>query len=248
MLLWIARTVRLIVGWLDLALFTLCLLGLALLPEFLTRRLFPRLFRAWCRTFVRALRVELRLFQQHERPLPSQYILVSNHPSAFEDIGIPALFPVRSLAKEEVRDWWFVGRIAQAAGTLFVKRESPDSRQAAQLALIDAVKAGACIALYPEGGCKGRRIAPRFFGGAFVTAKATGVPLLPVFLHYEAQEAFEWADQHLLRKLWQIMTSPNPRANCYVFDPIDPGHFDSVDSLRDFVHDQYLGYQKRFLE
>ncbi|MDE3032778.1 MAG: 1-acyl-sn-glycerol-3-phosphate acyltransferase [Acidobacteriota bacterium] len=248
MLLWIARTVRLIVGWVDLALFTLFLLGLALLPEFLTRRLFPRLFRAWCRTFVRALRVELRLFQQHERPLPSQYILVSNHPSAFEDIGIPALFPVRSLAKEEVRDWWFVGRIAQAAGTLFVKRESPDSRQAAQQALIDAVKAGACIALYPEGGCKGRRIAPRFFGGAFVASKATGVPLLPVFLHYEAQESFEWADQHLLMKLWQIMTSPNPRANFYVFDPIDPGGFDSVDSLRDFVHNQYLGYQKRFLE
>lgn len=248
MLLWIARIIRRIVGWLDLALFTLLLLVLSLLPKALTRRLFPPLFHAWCRTFVRALGVELRLFQQHEHPLPSQYILVSNHPSAFEDIGIPALFPVRSLAKEEVRDWWFVGRIAQAAGTLFVKREAPDSRQAAQQALIDAVKGGDCIALYPEGGCKGRRIAPRFFGGAFVTSQATGVPLLPVFLHYEAQEAFEWADQHLLVKLWQIMTAPNPRANCYVFDPIDPARFDSVDSMRAYVHDLYLGYQKRFLE
>jgi 1-acyl-sn-glycerol-3-phosphate acyltransferase len=248
MLLWIARIFRLLVGWLDLALFTLFMMGLALLPKALIRKVFPPLFHAWCRTFVRALGVELRLFQQHVGPLPSQYILISNHPSAFEDIGIPALFPVRSLAKEEVRDWWFVGRIAQAAGTLFVQRESPDSRHAAQQALIEAVQGGSCLALYPEGGCKGRRIAPRFFGGAFVTAKATGVPLLPVFLHYEAQEAFEWADQHLLVKLWEIMTAPNPRANCYVFDPIDPSGFDSPESMKAHVHALYLDYQKRFLE
>lgn len=249
MVLWFLRLLRLISGWLDLALYTLFLLVLAALPKPLVKPIFPALFHAWCRTFVRALRVELRLFQQHGKPLPKQYILIANHPSAFEDVGIPALFPVRSLAKEEVRDWWFVGRIAEAADTLFVKRESADSRQAAQQALIDAVKSGSNIALYPEGGCKGRRIAPRFFNGAFVTAKSTSVPLLPVFLHYEAQEAFEWGpNEHLLQKMWRIMNAPNPRANCYVFDPINPDDFPTADALKAHVHALYLNYQKRFLE
>ncbi len=42
----------------------------------------------------------------------------------FEDIGIPAVFPVHSLAKIEVRDWWLVGRISVASGSLYVERES----------------------------------------------------------------------------------------------------------------------------
>ena len=68
-----------------------------------------RLFPAWCRAFVRALDVDLRLHQKHRKHLPKRYILIANHPSAFEDIGIPALFDVVSLAKMQVQDWFIVG-------------------------------------------------------------------------------------------------------------------------------------------
>src|SRR5690349_16107806 len=62
-----------------------------------------RLFNAWCRCFVRALGVDLRLHQKNLKRLPARYILVANHPAAFEDIGIPALFDVISLAKLQVQ-------------------------------------------------------------------------------------------------------------------------------------------------
>ncbi len=67
------------------------------------RPFYYSLFRFWCRSFARALGVDLRLHQKNTRALPKHYILIANHPSAFEDIGIPALFPVHSLAKIEVR-------------------------------------------------------------------------------------------------------------------------------------------------
>ena len=89
--------------------FTLVMYLLSYLPAAL-RPWYFRLFRYWCRSFVRALGIDLRLHQHNTRPLPERYILVANHPSAFEDIGIPALFPVHSLAKIEVADWWIVGR------------------------------------------------------------------------------------------------------------------------------------------
>jgi 1-acyl-sn-glycerol-3-phosphate acyltransferase len=104
--------------------FTVLLYLLSFLPRSLLQTFYFSLFRFWARAFVRALGVDLRLYQKNLLPLPEQYILIANHPSAFEDIGIPALFPVHSLAKVEVADWWLVGRISTASGSLYVRRES----------------------------------------------------------------------------------------------------------------------------
>src|SRR5258706_11199711 len=98
-----------------------------------------RMFGAWSRSFVRALGVDLRLHQNNLKALPARYILIANHPSAFEDVGIPALFDVVSLAKIEVGDWFVVGCISKAAGTLYVDREDPESRHAAIDTMVDAV-------------------------------------------------------------------------------------------------------------
>ena len=233
---------------LDLAWLTAVLWLGSFLPDWLNRRYYFRLFQVWSRFFVRALGVDLRLIQKNLKPLPSHYILIANHPSAFEDVGIPALFPVHSLAKIEVGGWFIVGRISKASGTLYVQRESRESRKAALEAMVEAVKSGINIALYPEGGCTGRRLNPRFLNGAFEVSMRTGVPLLPVFLEYEAQDDFEWQNQTLPMKLWQIMRTRNPRANYHVFDAIDPSGFEDVESYKQAVYAQYQTWNRRYLE
>ncbi len=249
MLLFLARWTRILTGWIDLTLFTVVMLVLAWLPAALRQRVYPPLFHAWCRVFVRAVNVDLRLHQKNVRPLPAQYILVANHPSSFEDIGVPALFPVTSLAKIEVRDWWIVGRIAVACGTLFVQRESADSRRAALQAIVDGLHAGKNIALYPESGCKGRRLYSHFRYGAFEASLASGVPILPVFIHYEAQDDFEWRDpQTLPDKMWHFITTRNNHANYYVYDAIDPAGFDSKESYCQYVYGLYQRWQQQYLE
>jgi 1-acyl-sn-glycerol-3-phosphate acyltransferase len=237
-----------IAAWVELSLFTLFLYLLSYLPHAL-RPFYFRLFRFWCRSFTRALGVELRLHQKNTRALPEHYILIANHPSAFEDIGIPALFPVHSLAKIEVGDWWLVGRISTASGTLYVHRESRESRNAAAEQIEAELLSGKNIALYPEGGCKGRRIFESFRYGAFDISLRTGIPVLPVFLHYESQDDFEWrAPQTLLQKLWHIMRTQNSRANYYVYDAIDPAGFDDKECYAAYVHSKYLEWQSRYLD
>lgn len=245
----IARALWLLWCWLELVVFTVCLYMLAWLPQrWLDRFYFP-LYQFWTRMFVRALGVELRRHQKHRRALPDRYLLIANHPSAFEDVGIPALFPVRSLAKMEVKDWWFAGRIAQAAGLLFVKRESRESRRAAAGAITAALKQGRNVAIYPEGGCKGRRIFLPFKFGVFDISLATGIPIVPVFLHYESQQDFEWAPPYtLIDKLWHFMTTRNNRANYYVYDAIDPAWFADKESYTRYVQDLYLSWQARYLD
>lgn len=249
MVYFLARAIWLAWCWIELAVLTLVLYLLAFLPEALRRRWYFSLFRLWCRFFVRALGVDLRLHQKNVRPLPKQFILIANHPSALEDVGIPTLFPVCSLAKEEVKDWWWAGRINIAAGTLFVQRESSESRRAAAEQLEAELNKGHSVALYPEGGCKGRRIFSSFRYGAFDVSLRTGVPILPVFLHYESQDDFEWRNpQTLLDKFWHFLTTQNNRANYYVYDAIDPKQFSDKEEYDRYVYELYLKWQSRYLD
>jgi len=245
----LARMAWLVWCWLELALATSLLYVLSYLPRPLRRPWYFPAFRFWCRLFTKALGVDLRLHQKNTRALPDQYILIANHPSAFEDVGIPALFPVYSLAKAELRDWWWVGRINVAAGTLFVQREDPVSRHQAATQLEAELRHGHNVALYPEGGCKGRRLYTSFRHGAFDISLRTGIPILPVFLHYESQDDFEWrSPQTLLDKFWHFMTTQNNRANYYVYDAIDPARFADKESYNDYVYCLYLRWQAKYLE
>lgn len=244
----ILHWLRKALGIVDLVLFTLFLYLLTFVP-WRGKHPVAHVFHAWCRAFVRALDVDLRVHQKHQAPLPQRYILVANHPSAFEDIGIPAVFNVVSLAKRQVQDWFIVGRISKASGTLYVDRDDPESRREAIALMVDAVNQGHNICLYPEGGCKGRRLFTEFKSGAFEVAQKTGLPILPVFLHYEAQDDFEWQPPYTLPdKLRHMFMSTNNRANFYVLDPVRPQDFADKYAMKAHVYAVFAEYNRRYLE
>jgi 1-acyl-sn-glycerol-3-phosphate acyltransferase len=234
--------------WLWLLALCILLYVLSHLPKAFSGRYYHFLSRYWCGIFVRALDVDLRLVRKNQQPLPEQYILIANHPSALEDFGIPALFDVYPLAKEGVRNWIVLGRISDYAGTIYVKRDNAQSRHEALQSLVDAVQAGKNIVLFPEGGCKGSRIYEKFHTGAFDISLQTGVPILPVFLQYVDQETFEWKNQSLLLKLWQIFKSNKKLVNYYVHDAIEPGPFSDKNSFAKHAHSLYLEWQKDYLD
>ena len=239
------RLIRRILGWADFLVVCVAVYLLAWLP-WPGKHPVARLFHAWCRAFARALDVDIRVHQKFRRQhLPSRYILIANHPSAFEDVGIPAIFDVVSVAKLQVKDWFVAGRIARAAGTLFVDRDNPDSRKQVIQEMVKAVEAGQNIALYPEGGCKGRRLYKEFKTGAFEVSFRTGVPILPVFLHYEAQDDYEWQPPD---KIGHIMRAVNNRANYYVFEPMDPKDYADRYAMKAAAYELFARCDAKYLE
>jgi 1-acyl-sn-glycerol-3-phosphate acyltransferase len=156
---------------------------------------------------------------------------------------------VVSLAKIQVKDWFVVGAISRAAGTLYVDRDDRESRHSAIDLMVRTVQSGQNIALYPEGGCKGRRLYTEFLSGAFDVSKQTGIPILPVFLHYEAQDDFEWQAPYTLPdKIWHMMTTVNNRANYYVYDPMDPRDYADKHAMRDAAYAMYVKWNAQYLE
>lgn len=248
MLYGIFKLFYLLILWLDLAIYTVLMTIVSFLPRFITQRYLGWLFQHWCQVFVRAFNVSLRVHQRYRDKLPKQAIYIANHPSAFEDIGMPAIIRARFLAKYEVKNWWIVGRIATACGSIYVKREEKSSREQAGRELLDVLKGGDSIALYPEGGCMGRRIHTPFRHGVFRISMDSGVPIVPVFLHYEAQADFEWGkDEHLLLKMWRMLTAANHVVQYHIYDPIDPAQFSSVEHYCQHVEDFYKHLERQYL-
>ncbi len=236
------------ITWLLLIILSVILYVLSHLPRTFSGRYYHFLARFWCRLFVKSLDVDLKLIHKNIQPLPEQFILIANHPSALEDFAVPALFDIYPLAKAGVRDWLVLGRISDYAGTIYVARSSASSRQAAKEALSEAVKSGKNIVIFPEGGCKGARIFEKFHTGAFEISLQTGIPILPVFLQYIDQQAFVWQDEPLVKKLWQIFKSDNNQVNYYVFDAIRSDGFNDRESFAEHAHSLYLQWQKEYLD
>ena len=115
--------------------------------------------------------------------------------------------------------------------------------------MVDALNAGRNIALYPEGGCKGRRLFTEFKSGAFEVSVRSGVAIVPVFLHYETQEDFEWQPPYTLpQKIWHMMTTTNNRANYYVYDPLDPKDYVDKYAMKAAAYALYVRWNAQYLE
>ena len=133
----------------------------------------------------------LSVVYKNEQALPEHYVLVSNHPSFCEDFAIPAFFDIYPLAKAGVRDWIILGRISDYAGTIFVKRDSQDSRHAAMQSLVDGALSGKNMVIFPEGGCKGKRIYEEDFTPVRLMLHCRQIFLYYLlFLHYVDQDTF----------------------------------------------------------
>lgn len=222
---------------------TLILLVASLFPAIWRNSFFPWLYQHWSASFLGIFGIAKQVHNMYRKSLPDHYILIANHPSGVELLWLPAYFRVIPLAKAEIRDWFLIGRIVQSIGAVFVNRKVGASRQGAARSLFDAVDSGKNVMIFPEGGCYGKDLNP-FFKGAFHLSKQTGVPILPVYVHYEELESYTWGDYGLLKFMWRVLFVPrNRNAHLYIFDAVNPDRFGDEQEMRDYMHSFYLEQQ-----
>ncbi len=78
--------------------------------------------RVFARTVLRTLGIRHRVLG---RVPERRALLVANHVSWIDTLVVLADTPARMLAKQEVRDWPIIGRLARPLGTVFVDRARP---------------------------------------------------------------------------------------------------------------------------
>ncbi|MFD0724843.1 lysophospholipid acyltransferase family protein [Lysobacter brunescens] len=109
-------------------------------------------------------------------------MIVANHQSI---IDICALFravpvPLRFVMKSEMGKVPFLGQYARAMGMVFIERDSRRAGSKMLREVVDLLRGGATLCVFPEGTrSRDGRMAP-FKGGAFQAAIDAGVEVLPV--------------------------------------------------------------------
>jgi 1-acyl-sn-glycerol-3-phosphate acyltransferase len=160
----------------------------------------PREFSASFRFAVRLVRPLLRATTRRDwrgaEHLPAGgFVAVSNHISYSDPFTLAHFLvdhgiPVRYLAKEAVFGIPLAGRIVAGAGQIPVRRNSVDAAKSLQAA-VEAVEAGECVAVYPDGTLTRDPGLWPMTGktGAARIALTTGAPLIPIA---------QWGPQELL--------------------------------------------------
>jgi 1-acyl-sn-glycerol-3-phosphate acyltransferase len=161
-----------------------------------------REFSASYRFAVRVLRPPMRVLTRRDwrgaehLPATSGFVACSNHITHIDPITLAHFLvdhqiPPRFLAKEAVFEVPLVGRIVAAAGQIPVRRGSVDAASALEAA-VQAVRAGECVVVYPEGTLtRDPKLWPMVGRtGAARVALMTGVPVIPI-AQWGAQELLE---------------------------------------------------------
>jgi len=118
------------------------------------------------------------------QPLADPVLFVANHTSW---IDIEMLHSQRAacfVAKAEIAGWPLVGWLAASGGTIFHRRGSNHSLAAVMQVMVERLRAGRSVAVFPEGGSGYNGVLKVFHARIFQAALDAGVPVQPVALRF----------------------------------------------------------------
>lgn len=113
-------------------------------------------------------------------------LVVSNHISFADIMGLNAMRPMRALAKREIASWPVLGPLVSRAGTVFLDRERLSALPGAVAELATTLRSGALVTVNPEGTTWCGAASGRFRPALFQAAIDAGVPVRPVAIRYLA--------------------------------------------------------------
>jgi 1-acyl-sn-glycerol-3-phosphate acyltransferase len=154
-------------------------LVIAILPGLTNRR---RLFKWSTALIARLFGIGPEVRGLENLPANEPCILVVNHQSFLDGLIMAAILPptIAFSAKRELVGSPVAGFFLERLGTIFVERFDPAAGVEDTRRLVECVKAGTTLVVFPEGTFDRRPGLRSFHMGAFVVAVEAGVPVVPV--------------------------------------------------------------------
>lgn len=188
-------------------------------PENIKRRI-DRLKMEWAVASLKNLGVH---FDVLGAPVAWQPMLfVGNHISYLDIPLVMAVAPVSFVAKEELSRWPIIGEACRSVGTVFVKRESVESRKGAVEKIGAAcLKAQQSICLFPSGTTTLTEQKP-WKKGAFEVAKINSLKVQPFRINYSPLEIVAFVgEDSLVPHLWRLLNTQRVKAQIEFHEPVE---------------------------
>lgn len=184
-----------------------------------------RLVRWWQGGLMRVFGMRLR---RVGTPLPGAALFVANHVSWMDISALHGQRMMGFVAKQEIDGWPLVGRMARRGETIFHTRGSQESLGGVLEAMIERLREGRAVGVFPEGRTRdGREVGP-FHARIFLAAVEAGVPVQPVALRYgadgEGQRAVAFrTGENFAQNLLRLLGEPARVVEVVFLEPVMPG-------------------------
>ncbi|KPC49232.1 lysophospholipid acyltransferase family protein [Amantichitinum ursilacus] len=179
----------------------------------------------WSNQLTRILGIQVRVQGVAPGTYPPNHLLLSNHISWLDIFVLNAVTVSRFVAKSEIEQWPLVGRLCGYTGTLFIQREKKRDAARVNNAMVEALQARHCLAVFPEGTTSdGSNILP-FRSSLLQAALESRATIQPVYLRYtDASGKLTHSpayinDISIVKSLWQILGEREMRAEINFLAP-----------------------------
>ena len=172
----------------------------------------------------RWVRVVLRVFGvtcSMVGPIPTDSLVVSNHLGYLDILVLITAHAAVFVSKQEIKQWPVFGWLARSAGTIFVERRTRDDLPAVTAAMVEVLREGQSVVLFPEGtSSSGEGVLP-FHAALFEAAVQARVPVTPVYLRYTTPQgqpepkAYYWGDAILMPHILRLFGTKSVCAEVY---------------------------------
>jgi 1-acyl-sn-glycerol-3-phosphate acyltransferase len=139
------------------------------------------MIRHWSRGVCRAFGVRVRMSGE---PLKPPVLIVANHISWLDISVLHSTAAMGFVGKAEIGTWPVLGFLARAGDTIFHERGSHDSAAGVAGTVIERLKAGRRVAIFPEGGIRPGESVGVFHARLFRVAIEVDCPVQPVMIRY----------------------------------------------------------------
>jgi lyso-ornithine lipid O-acyltransferase len=143
--------------------------------------------------------------------LPSHGLIVSNHLSYLDILVFSAAVPCVFVSKAEVERWPIFGRYARWAGSVFVRRHDQADTGRANLSVVESLKSGVPVVLFPEGTTTDGQSVLRFHSTMLQPAIDAGAQVTPCSISYALddgaveREVCWWGNMPLLPHVLNLL-------------------------------------------
>ncbi len=191
------------------------------------REKLPRYIQTFCRKMAGSFGVKIVQVE----PVPQHHGLwVSNHVSWMDIPVVGSVSPAFFLSKAEIGEWPIFGRLAQAAGTVFIERGSGDTGSVATQ-MASFLSKGYSVIFFPEATTTDGTKVKRIHGTLLQAAIEAQVPIQPIVLAYVSKDGTLSKELPYYGKLTmkdslkKVLDSRHITAYVLPLEPLDPnGH------------------------